>query len=165
MVKSLLNSESFLWHSPTFTFLVGILLSSTLRTFMYFYVSPLLRLQGKSRWGQRGQDRGRVRLKPILNAVLVQDQLSLWTHIGWQGSENVDNRRDFWLWIPPKSQIWPLDHPQNGERATWSWEDNKSRTIATVSDEVKESLQEFLPKKHLQHQFGLDTIAYHIEEM
>ena len=93
--------------------------------------------------------------------------------------------RGFWLWIPPKSQIWSFGQPQNGERVTWSWEDNKSRAIATVSDEVEESLQVFLPKKKfatpiwfahnclshwrdvkpLQYKFGLHTIPYHIEEM
>ena len=64
----------------------------------------------------------------------------------------------------PQKVRYSHGQPQNGERVTWSWEDNKSRTIATVSDEMEESLQVFLPKKPLQHQFGSRTIAYHIEE-
>ena len=47
----------------------------------------------------------------------------------------------------PREVTYGHGQPQNGERVTWSWEDNKSRTIATVSDEVKESLQVFFAQK------------------
>ena len=63
----------------------------------------------------------------------------------------------------PRKVRYGLGQPQNG--VTWSWEDNKSCTIATVSDEVEESLQVFVPKKTLQHQFALHTIVCNIEEM
>ena len=45
----------------------------------------------------------------------------------------------------PRKVRYGFGQPQNG--VTWSWEDNKSCTIATVSDEVEESLQVFVPKK------------------
>ena len=150
-------------------------------TLMWFYVSPLLRLQGKSRWAQRGQDRGRVRLKPILHAVLVQNQLSLWTHVGWQGSENVDNRKEFWLWIPPRSHLWPWPAPKWRKSHLVLGRQQELHHCHSIGWGEGKPASIFCPKnlcsnnivctkcwdgaKPLQYQFGLNTIAYNAKPL